>query len=99
MTIYKKIYIVIIYEKKEDIYVGYRYFESAAKDKVLYPFGYGLSYTDFSIEEKDFNLELSKYISNITLDNLKKKKIEYEDLAAIIHLQYKLKGINNKNKL
>ena len=55
---------------QEDIYVGYRYFETFAPDRVLYPFGYGLSYTDFRIEpynvvEKDNKISAKINITNI----------------------------------
>lgn len=37
----------------EDIYIGYRYFETipGAAEKVCYPFGFGLSYTSFAITD------------------------------------------------
>lgn len=34
----------------EDIYVGYRYFETFNKDAVVYPFGFGLGYAHFERE-------------------------------------------------
>ena len=53
----------------EDIYVGYRYYETFDKDAVMYPFGYGLSYTDFSwevlsTEEEDRKIRIRVRVTN-----------------------------------
>ena len=54
---------------EEDIYIGYRYFETFAPDKVQFEFGYGLSYATFDIEtqtvkEKTDSIELNVKVTN-----------------------------------
>ena len=71
----------------EDIYVGYKYYETAAQEgaidydkTVQYPFGYGLSYTEFEqkmgeLEEKDGQISVDVEVTN-TGDDAGKDVVE-----------------------
>lgn len=54
---------------QEDIYVGYRYFETVAPEKVQFPFGFGMSYTTFhtsvlSVNVKNEELQIELLVTN-----------------------------------
>lgn len=54
----------------EDIYVGYRYFETFAKEKVLYPFGFGLSYTAFEIKTEKAEITEGAVKLSVSVKNI-----------------------------
>ncbi|MDE6723509.1 MAG: glycoside hydrolase family 3 C-terminal domain-containing protein, partial [Eubacterium sp.] len=54
----------------EDIFVGYRYFETFDKEKALYPFGFGLSYTDFEITPASFKMENDSFEVSVHVKNI-----------------------------
>lgn len=51
----------------EDIYVGYRYFEKLQR-QVAFPFGYGLSYTEFKLENLQTSVDFSKGNLEVSVD-------------------------------
>ena len=55
----------------EDIYVGYRYFETikGAAERVNYPFGFGLSYTSFEINDISVTTDSGKIIAKASVKN------------------------------
>ena len=59
----------------EDIYVGYRYFETipGAAAKVIYPFGYGLSYTDFEVQTEQTEEREGRILIYVRVTNTGKR--------------------------
>ena len=71
-------------EHREGIYIGYRYYDTAQKD-VLFPFGHGLSYTEF--EYSDIRLSSESITDTDTLSvTCKVKNIGSKDGAEAVQL-------------
>lgn len=90
---------------EEDIYVGYRYFDSFNKN-VAYPFGYGLSYTTFEYSKPAVKVNGDLVTVNITIKNTGKvagKEIAQVYVAApkgsIEKPQHELKGFAKTREL
>lgn len=56
-------------EYEEDVFVGYRYFDTFGK-KVSYPFGYGLSYTQFRLAEPRIEVDGDSIRVSVDVTNI-----------------------------
>ena len=65
---------------REGIYVGYRYYQKAGTE-VVYPFGYGLSYTSFRYE--DLKVEIDKDAVKVSFDITNTGKVSGKEIAQI----------------
>ena len=68
---------------KEGLYVGYRYFDSFGVEP-RYPFGYGLSYTDFDIRCKKVSVNKTKVTIDAEVKNIGKQYSGKEVLQVYI---------------
>lgn len=64
-----------VYE--EDIYVGYRYFETFCPDKVQFEFGYGISYTEFEIKPEAAKLVTKEGVKSVEI------RVRVKNIGAI----------------
>ena len=73
---------VTFYE--EDIYLGYRYFDSFHKE-VMYPFGYGLTYADFETQCEGARLEDGKVLLEIRVTNRSERHSGRYSVPVYLH--------------
>ncbi len=76
---------VTVYE--EDIYMGYRYFDSFEKP-VAYSFGFGLSYADFAIVPVQAELAGGKFRAQVCVKNLSQRFSGKESVQVYVHAPF-----------
>ncbi|MBQ3263249.1 MAG: glycoside hydrolase family 3 C-terminal domain-containing protein [Oscillospiraceae bacterium] len=54
---------------RKGVYVGYRYFDSVGK-RALYPFGFGLSYADFELQDAEASVDGERVTVSVTVENV-----------------------------
>ncbi|KAF1971376.1 hypothetical protein BU23DRAFT_569885 [Bimuria novae-zelandiae CBS 107.79] len=58
----------------EGVFVGYRHYDRISQDKVLFPFGFGLSYTTFNLKDAKATQDSSgRFITEVTVSNTGKQ--------------------------
>ena len=73
---------------EEDIYVGYRYFETFCPEAVLYEFGYGLSYTAFSMQVQKAEVVKTESQDEIHLQVRVKNEGEHYSGKEVVQVYY-----------
>lgn len=74
----------VISEHRESVYIGYRYYDTAEKD-VLFPFGFGLSYTTFEYSDMKLSSDRIKDADTVTVSFKIKNtgKVDGAEIAQI----------------
>ena len=75
-------------EYREGIYVGYRYFSSFGVQP-LFPFGYGLSYTEFAVEYDEMKIKETEAALTVTVRNIGKTCAGREVVQVYVSLPQK----------